>query len=520
MARSLVPRVSGGASGGGGGGGRSTSGGGGGLSAFGSSSSFSLTLHSRVVLMAAGLIALFYKVHHAFSVHHSVSGVQATGRPLPDEHALGISHGSLGSLAPVPVSRSNKIKRPSVVAPTIEKAQTQATPVGTADAHDDDLRSNDVVGEEARDDSQKGGTWRLFIGTEKEAEAEDHEAEDTTPTPPTPTQAKRPPSPKPPKPSAKSWNAYQDKNYVDSYCKITDDVVEHVLRRIRSTALFEKPYPHAYVTDVFPAPFYRCLMKKLVAKQLTNAHYVRLKPTQERYTVNLSRRLGARTGEMVYGPHVPPDSAPKPGMDVGFWTEFGKKLSGAPFVEAWLDVFSSVVDMRFESEIQGRVDSRSKWAERHPNETYEMTRDERRTPDDVLNRNSTDFYYELSMNRDLKGYGIKPHTDSSNKWVTTLFFLPSQTTSQLSKLGTSVVMSRSGRTDGGGGTLNWNHPTFRHDLKISKTARFLPNTLFAFPPCLSSWHAVVAFGQDVCRDTIQGFVMSSNVNVEKRSCDN
>ena len=364
-------------------------------------------------------------------------------------------------------------------------------------------------------DDAGGGVWKLYIGdaNSPDAYADEREEEEDSAVAPPPKPTLRHNSSKVSKP----WNAFQNATYADARCAITDDVVNHSLKRIRSTALFHQPYPHVYVTDVFPASFYKCIMSRLVTRHRTEAHYVKLKPNQERYTINLARRPGARVGDMVYGPHVPPGESRKPGLDVAFWTEFGKRFSSQPFVEAWLDKFQDVVKKRFEQEKASRAAAREAWASQHPNETYTVPRQELRLPDQKLARNTSEFYYELSLNRDLQGYGIKPHTDSANKWVTTLFFMPSRGRPELEKLGTSVIMSKSGKVDDGGGIVNWAQPEHKKDMQVSKTARFIPNTLFAFPPCLSSWHAVVRFNANICRDTIQGFVMN-DLRLEKRVC--
>ena len=34
------------------------------------------------------------------------------------------------------------------------------------------------------------------------------------------------------------------------------------------------------------------------------------------------------------------------------------------------------------------------------------------------------YWYTMSLGRDLRGYNIGPHTDTADKWVTTLFYLP------------------------------------------------------------------------------------------------
>ncbi|CAL6338912.1 unnamed protein product [Bathycoccus prasinos] len=112
--------------------------------------------------------------------------------------------------------------------------------------------------------------------------------------------------------------------------------------------------------------------------------------------------------------------------------------------------------------------------------------------------------YSLDLNRDLAGYYIAPHTDSVNKLVTTLYYLPIDATN--SAVGTTMYKS-----------LNTRPGASATKFKAMKQARFLPNSVLAFAPCKSSWHGIEErkINQGIVRDTIQAFVRVSGGNRAK-----
>ena len=53
--------------------------------------------------------------------------------------------------------------------------------------------------------------------------------------------------------------------------------------------------------------------------------------------------------------------------------------------------------------------------------------------------------------------------------------------------------------------------------EVTRRAQFAPNSMLAFAPCHTSWHAVAAVQAGVARDTIQAFV-SSRQKIPKEKC--
>ena len=112
------------------------------------------------------------------------------------------------------------------------------------------------------------------------------------------------------------------------------------------------------------------------------------------------------------------------------------------------------------------------------------------------------------------GYAIGPHTDSEAKWVTTLFYLP-KTNILKGAGGTLVGKFRDGKQQKEGS--KWEG---FGGYNVVKRAPFTPNSVFAFAPCYTSWHAVapLAMKGAVRRDTIQAFISTKSPKVNKERC--
>lgn len=63
----------------------------------------------------------------------------------------------------------------------------------------------------------------------------------------------------------------------------------------------------------------------------------------------------------------------------------------------------------------------------------------------------------------------------------------------------------------GGGRRN------KADFDTIEKAHYLPNSVLAFAPCHTSWHAV-EYTESV-RDTIQGFIKSEGSSMPKATCE-
>lgn len=187
-------------------------------------------------------------------------------------------------------------------------------------------------------------------------------------------------------------------------CTIKPEYVQYTLDRIANAPLNMVPYPHVYITKIFHQEFYACLLAHLPERSVTDEVYSRYKKTQ-RYQMEFS---GCTREKFSRSSCI--DKIDQRKINATFWKDFATKFSGPEMTRVWLSKFQTTVGNR-------EVDWR---------------------------KNEDQFWYSLKLGRDFKGYEIGPHTDTLDKWVTTLYYLASDDSHP--EVGTVVVKSKSGRT--------------------------------------------------------------------------
>ena len=270
---------------------------------------------------------------------------------------------------------------------------------------------------------------------------------------------------------------------IGTSCKIQPNHLDYTANKIANATMKNDPYQHVYISEIFHKDVYRCMMDHLPTN---NKAYGRLKAGVERYMITLlsnKRSMPGKTSSS--GKFVPLLSRDKDrhGFDADFWGAFAKAFGSERFRDLWLNLFDNTLSLR-------KADWRS-FA-------------------------GSNLGFKMELNRDRGGFEIGPHTDSHGKWVTALYYLPRQ---ERVGGGTCVVRSRSGRVQHGDSSWEtWNDP----DFEIVDRAAFHPNSVFAFAPCQSSWHAVERMSSSAAyRDTIQSFVMTlGGDKVRKAKCAN
>ncbi|KAK3242722.1 hypothetical protein CYMTET_47598 [Cymbomonas tetramitiformis] len=245
-----------------------------------------------------------------------------------------------------------------------------------------------------------------------------------------------------------SLNASTDIDIDDDDCgPITKAEAQYTYDAIKSAPLIRSPYPHIYLTPVYHPRVFKCVLKHMPVGNSTAFVRTQKKP---RFSIRLTSSVSDKSGL----------------NNVAFWRSFSKELGGSRIAMLWVERFRSVLKER------GNL----------------------KKPSDVL--------YNLDLSRDTSGWFIKPHTDSVAKLVTTLYYLPPDTSN--SDIGTAIF---------NGGKQG-------KDLKMVKTAPFVPNAVLAFAPCTRSWHGVseTALDKVAKRDTIQAFVRPRTPVKSKGEC--
>jgi len=224
---------------------------------------------------------------------------------------------------------------------------------------------------------------------------------------------------------------------------------EHAIYRISNAPVREYPYPHLYVTDIFPPEYYATLRRNWPdARDL-----VRLDETGR-------VPKGVYTERFIM-PLTPASMEPLPGEQRAFWK----------------DLASWMLRGRFPNAVLGRFEREAR--ERFGESLTEI-----------------EFVNEALVVRDHTDYALGPHTDHPTKVLSLLFYCPDDDSKM--HLGTSIYepVDPSFRCPGG--------PHHPHDLFTRiMTMEYRPNALFAFFKSDRAFHGVDPIRDaDVLRDLL------------------
>jgi hypothetical protein len=222
------------------------------------------------------------------------------------------------------------------------------------------------------------------------------------------------------------------------------DVEKHVLSEVAKAPVASNPFPHFYVRPVFPDEFYRRMLDNLPDTEA-------LTPINE--TSNVAKVDAA--GIVRKGRFEPRYIADLETLEVeeaaqrrgDTWRSLRSWLPGGRFRDLVVRKFSAGILRRFGGDVSLQTE------------------------------------VEVRFVRDFTDFSIAPHTDTPEKLVSLLFYLPRD--ESLSHLGTSLYVPNDPalRCDG----------TRRHpfaDFKRVFTAGFLPNALIGFLKTDRAFHGV------------------------------
>jgi hypothetical protein len=220
-----------------------------------------------------------------------------------------------------------------------------------------------------------------------------------------------------------------------------------LLYSVANAPLRYYPFPHILIENVFPETFYRTLLDHLPPRH----HFSTLKEMGRVYGDYPDSRIVLQLAPHTLG------QLEQPCRD--FWMETGEWLLTGEFMNFML--------MKFDQYI---------------------SRPEGTT--------SASFAHEAFLVRDHSTYRLLPHTDSPQKVVSALFYLPRDEAP--SHLGTSIyVPKRRGRTSDGTAF------EAREEFDLVTTMPYKPNCLFAFVRTDDSFHGVEPLSEaDLHRDLL------------------
>ena len=231
------------------------------------------------------------------------------------------------------------------------------------------------------------------------------------------------------------------------------DVEQYVRYRIANAAVNPYPFAHCYVENVFPPAFYRQLLDELPDSggyaPISDTGTVTRGAYDERFVCELAQLATERPSSPVW-----------------------------PAIASWIlqPAFAEFIVRKFRGAIAERFGGGQKL---------------------VL---STD----CRLVRDFTNYAIPPHTDSGQKLVSLLFYLPAD--ASMRHLGTSIYQPRDAslRSDG---SKHYGAEGFLHVAR----ADYLPNSLFAFVRTDFSFHGV----EPIADRAVERDLMLYNIYVPK-----
>jgi len=209
------------------------------------------------------------------------------------------------------------------------------------------------------------------------------------------------------------------------------EVERAVLDRFRRGGTVEEPFPHLFLTEVFPAALY-ARMRALLPD---DALYGATDPRRSRNPRAVHRSKFS----------IDPDSVTRLDPERrALWTGIGRLLTGQAFLDTVAAAFRHGVAARY--------------------------------GDGPL-----DLVAGLELNLDHAGYAIGPHTDASQKFATLLFYLPED--DARADLGTAIFLPRRR----GFRSESPQQFPFGHFEKL-RGFPFLPNSVFGFLKTDASFH--------------------------------
>ncbi len=225
-----------------------------------------------------------------------------------------------------------------------------------------------------------------------------------------------------------------------------DDPCQHAIYQLRNNPILSYPYPHAFVREIFPRDYYRDLIAHL--------------PEDSAYASSVNGRYPER-GRLMLAGQEGDELNRLTGPTREFWTSFRDHFLTSDLWGALIDVFAPSLSTR-------------------------------------LRR---DCWLHAFLSRDRGGYAISPHTDTSKKLISVLFYLP--TSDAVATCGTSIVVSDKPEHS----TFDVPHSGNWDGYTIARTVPFEANSIFAFLVNDKSLHAVKPTPAGTARDTIQFSVM-------------
>ena len=226
-----------------------------------------------------------------------------------------------------------------------------------------------------------------------------------------------------------------------------NQIKKHLIDKILSSELLHNPFDHKFIEDVFPHYFYNNLLANIPDKSdfvpINKTGKVSSNYSPERFTFNFQQK------------------------DIINNLEFSKKTFFHNLFKILTsqDLFTSVTS-QFSKTIDTRLRNLSE-AEK-----------------EICGAPNFDFTIRTALIKDFTKYSLGAHADTAKKFVTFLFYLPSN--KNLQKVGTALYQPLHNADTEKHHSVEETKQNFR---KI-KTCPFIPNSVLIFPRTTMSFHGV------------------------------
>ena len=228
-----------------------------------------------------------------------------------------------------------------------------------------------------------------------------------------------------------------------------NSVKNHIINALESTPIELDPFPHKYIKDIFPAGFYKDLIENLPEKNkydsLVKSGRVSSNYSSERFIFDL----------LVETSMSKLDKEKR-----SFWNNVIEIITSKEIYNSTINIFRKIIKNRINN----------------------FTSEEK----NVLGTEPFKFSLKTSLIKDFTKYNLGSHTDTLEKLITFLFYIPYD--DSLINTGTCLYKLKK----------NISHDMNDHyDLEETnkffdkvKSCKFLPNTLLLFPRTNLSYHGV------------------------------
>jgi hypothetical protein len=227
-----------------------------------------------------------------------------------------------------------------------------------------------------------------------------------------------------------------------------DKAILHTLTKtIFNSPVIDEPFSHKYVQNVFPETFFTEILQNL--------------PDKNNYQkINQTGAVGSRYSDERY------------------IFNFTKENELEKISEKGKLFFKNLTKLLFSEELFGAVTNSFK--KTLDNHLLGLSDEEKK----LINFPNLKFKFRSSLIKDFTKYSLGAHTDSFNKFITFLFYIPPN--NNLIKNGTSLYKSIT-KIDS---TTHFNFDETQKNFQKIKTCPFSPNTALIFPRTSESFHGV------------------------------